>query len=145
MARNYLALFIALYLFFVLLGPALVGNQGYWVNRSLQKSITLQQRTLDETSIQLRDLEIRKEQIWDEAHLLDEARNLGYVKKGEQVFYFEDQGTSTAQQPPKQSESALPKVYSGLSETHIRLISLALAAICTLLIWLLRKRAHKNI
>ncbi|MGI6432852.1 MAG: FtsB family cell division protein [Sphaerochaetaceae bacterium] len=97
MARNYLALFIALYLFFVLLGPALVGNQGYWVNRSLQKSITLQQRTLDETSIQLRDLEIRKEQIWDEAHLLDEARNLGYVKKGEQVFYFEDQGTSTAQ------------------------------------------------
>lgn len=93
MTRNYIFLFLCTTIITISLLEGFFGGQGVIANRTFAKEIVVQQERLDRATLELQNLEYRLSHIWDTDSLLDNARTMGYARKGEVVYYFiDDQG-----------------------------------------------------
>lgn len=146
MTRNYVALFISTILVFSALAEGMFGTKGFIVNSHLRQTVESRQREHDELVLRLRDLEHRLQTVWDENELLDDARILGYVQRGESVYFFEDdEGNLSVNIPdaPQTGESAVAGskgAFPGFSRWVNLGIGCAGTLNCSLLLHLLRKR-----
>jgi hypothetical protein len=66
------------------------GTRGVLVNRQLARELEVAQQAHEQRILELKNLEKRYEGVWETRELLDDARVMGYVERGERVYYFAD-------------------------------------------------------
>src|SRR5690554_2221229 len=106
MTRNYLVLFLFLLVLCTAVIFGLAGPKGLLTNRSLEQYVEQKRYVLDVQRLQLETLQHRYDNVHSRESVLDAARKMGYVQRGERVYlFFDSQGApvypngETQQQP----------------------------------------------
>lgn len=139
MTRKYIPLFIVILLICTTLGVSILGEKGFLVQKELKQTIAVKQKIEEEKLLHLANLTEELEKVWEKEHLLDEARNLGYVQKGESVFYFDDE-LETGTAPESDTPTLLREpLFKGLSFFTIFLYSTLISVVIIILIIVIRR------
>ena len=116
------------------------GENGYLVNRSLEKRYEALKQKEELYLVKVASLTQQYEQLDENSAMDDLALSLGYNREGEKVFYFQEPDVEYSENTVYKDD--LPQIYHGMSLSLIFLISLAICFVCSILILVLFR--HKS-
>ena len=116
------------------------GENGYLVNRSLEKRYESLKQKEELYLVKVASLTQQYEQLDENSAMDDLALSLGYNREGEKVFYFQEPDVEYSENTVYKDD--LPQIYHGMSLSLIFLISLAICFVCSILILVLFR--HKS-
>ena len=116
------------------------GENGYLVNRSLEKRYEALKQKEELYLVKVASLTQQYEQLDENSAMDDLALSLGYNREGEKVFYFQEHDVEYSENTVYKDD--LPQIYHGMSLSLIFLISLAICFVCSILILVLFR--HKS-
>lgn len=116
------------------------GENGYLVNRSLEKRFEALKQKEELYLVKVASLTQQYEQLDENSAMDDLALSLGYNREGEKVFYFQEPDVEYSENTVYKDD--LPQIYHGMSLSLIFLISLAICFVCSILILVLFR--HKS-
>lgn len=155
MTRNYVALFISTVVVLVSLFEGVFGYQGVWVNTHLARELEMERQSHEMRMLEMHNLESRLSSVWDRQDLLDDARVMGYVERGETVYYFLDDAgklhpnASLTKDSPRSEPNEHVVRPAGAFTGLPRIVNMALALITTIattiIIRLLAKRRRRMV
>lgn len=155
MARNYVALFICTTAVFTALVAGVWGPRGFAVNAQLASQVADVQLAYDLERLETQNLRDRLESVWDTDELLDDARVMGYVERGQTVYFFlGEDGKLLAKAPslPGSEGGAAGsdakgrlRSFAGLSRRASMLIGTALASLVTAGTWIAMHRRKTTV
>lgn len=116
------------------------GENGYLVNKSLQKRYEALRQKEELYLVKVASLSKQYELLDENSAMDDLALSLGYNREGEKVFYFQEPDVEYSSKEIYVDE--LPALFHGMSFILIFIISISICTICTILILILTK--NKN-
>ena len=105
------------------------GENGYLVNRSLEKRYEALKQKEELYLVKVASLTQQYEQLDENSAMDDLALSLGYNREGEKVFYFQEPDVEYSENTVYKDD--LPQIYHGMSLSLIFLISLAICFVCS--------------
>lgn len=154
MTRNYVILYlITTAIVLTALFETVFGYHGVLINLQLENQVMKEQQILQSEELSLKQLEEKYRDINSPQHLLDAAKSLGYVSKGETIYYFKDnEGNLVSQEktdesllelaPTKQTKN---KRFNGFSLKINALFGLSLTLIIFILLAVFKKKEQSKV
>lgn len=136
MTRNYIVLFIIIWLFIAISLILIVGNNGILAQNSKNELLKEKRLTLSASEAQLDLLENKN----IDSNQLDQAFKLGYIQKGDQVYFFE----KTSEQQIEQIKNKEITTFVGYNKYLILLVSFGFTLVLFFLKGLISFIVHKD-
>ena len=154
MTRNYVILYlITTAIVLTALFETVFGYQGVLINQQLENQAKKEQQILQFEELSLKQLEEKYRDIDSTQHLLDAAKSLGYVSKGETIYYFkDDEGKLVLQEKSDEalldlasSAQTKSKRFNGFSLKINALFGVSLTLIIFILLAVFKKKEQSEV